>query len=73
MSAAIVVAIASLLYLNISAEIAQSHISMPASHLSHHTAKPNRSGVVQSEGFKVQLSGDISATVGQPANFQLQN
>lgn len=72
LSAAIVVAIASLLYLNISAEIAQSHMSMPASHLSHHTAKPDNSGIVESEGFKVQLSGDISATVGKPANFQLQ-
>jgi hypothetical protein len=73
LSGAIIVAIAALLYLNISAEIAQSNMSMPASHLSHHhTVKPDKSGIVQAEGFKVQLSGDINATVGKLAKFQLQ-
>ncbi|HLO48454.1 MAG TPA: hypothetical protein VK211_08590 [Kamptonema sp.] len=72
LSAAIVVAIAALLYLNISAEIAQSHMSMPASHLSHHTAKPNNLGIVEAQGFKAQLSKDMSATVGKLANFELQ-
>jgi hypothetical protein len=73
LNAGIVVAIAALLYVNISAEIVQSNMSMPASHLSHHpTVKPDKSGIVQAEGFKVQLSGDISATVGKVAKFQLQ-
>jgi len=72
LSAAIVVAIASLLCLNISSEIAQSQMSMPASHFSHHTAKPDNSGIVETQGFRVQLSKDISATVGKLANFQLQ-
>jgi len=69
----IVVAILSLLYVNISAEIVQSNMSMSASHSSHHpTIKPDNSGIVQAEGLKVKLLGDITATVGKLATFQLQ-
>jgi hypothetical protein len=73
LNAGIVVAIAALLYVNISAEIVESNMSMPASHSSHHpTVKPDHSGIVQAEGLKVKLLGDISATVGKLATFQLQ-
>ena len=73
LNAGIVVAILSLLYVNISSEIVQSNMSMSASHSSHHsTVKADKSGMVQAEGFKVKLLGDITATVGKLATFQLQ-
>lgn len=65
LSGAIIVAIAALLFVNVSAEIAQSHMTEQA-------GKTDNSGIVQSQGFEGRLSGDISATVGIPAKLQLQ-
>ncbi len=65
LSGAIIVAIAALLFVNVSAEIAQSHMTEQA-------GKTDNSGIVQSQGFEARLSGDISATVGIPAKLQLQ-
>jgi hypothetical protein len=72
LSGLIVTAIAVLLFVNVSAEIAQSQMSMPMSHLSESVPKTSKSGIVKSQGLEVQLSGDANATVGIPANLQIQ-
>lgn len=72
LSGAIVVALAALLGVNISAEIAQSGMSMPMSHMTKHEPQANNSGVVQSQGLELQVSGDDSATVGKPTNLQVK-
>jgi hypothetical protein len=68
----IVLAISVLLFINVSAEIAQSQISMPMSHLSESIPETSKSGIVRSQGLEVRLSGDPNATVGTPANLQVQ-
>lgn len=72
LSGATVVAIAALLGVNITAEIAQSGMSMPMSHMTKHEPQANNSGVVQSQGLELQVSGDVSATVGKPTNLQVK-
>jgi hypothetical protein len=70
LSGAIIVAIATLLYVNISAEIAefgQSH-----SHADHHTEQNEHLGIVQSQGLSARLLGDTHATVGEAANLAVQ-
>ncbi|MBD2309558.1 hypothetical protein H6G17_29395 [Chroococcidiopsis sp. FACHB-1243] len=71
LSGAIVVAIAALLFVNVSAEIAQSGMSMPMSHMSEPAPSSEQPSTIQSGGLQLRLSGDVSATVGQPANFQV--
>ncbi len=71
LSGAIVVAIVALLYVNISAEFAQSHMSMAMSHETEEVPKSDKPSKLQSQGLEMQLSGDTSATVGQPANLQV--
>jgi hypothetical protein len=76
LSGAALVAIAALLYVNVSAEQAQSGMSEPMSHMQHGskagaTAAP-MSAQVAKEGLMVKLSGDGAAIVGKPANFQIQ-
>ena len=71
LSGAIVVAIAALLFVNVSAEIAQSGMSMPMSHVSEPTPSSEQPSTIQSGELQLRLSGDVSATVGQPANFQV--
>ena len=71
LSGAIVVAIAALLFVNVSAEIAQSGMSMPMSHMSEPTPSSEQPSTIQSGELQLRLSGDVSATVGQPANFQV--
>ena len=71
LSGAIVVAIAALLFVNVSAEIAQSGMSMPISHISEPAPSSDKPGTTQSGGLQLRLSGDVSAAVGQPANFQV--
>lgn len=71
LSGAIVVAIVALLYINISAEFAQSHMSMAMSHETEEAPKSDKPTKLQSQGLEMRLSGDSSATVGQPANLQV--
>lgn len=71
LSGAIVVAIVALLYVNISAEFAQSHLSMAMSHETEEAPKSSQPSKLQAQGIEMQLSGDTSATVGQPTNLQV--
>ncbi len=72
LSGAIIVAIAALLFVNVSAEIAQSEMSMSMSHMTESAPTEKIRPIVQSQGFEVRLSGDVSATVGKAANLQVQ-
>jgi hypothetical protein len=65
LSGAVLVAIASLLVINVSAEMA-SHAHLTREHLQ--VEKP----VVTSSGLQLELTGDSHATVGQVANLQVQ-
>ena len=71
LSGATVVAIAALLFVNISAEFAQSHGSMAMSHMTEGTPPSDKPAKLSAEGLTVKLSGDSSATVGQPAKLQV--
>ncbi len=68
LSGAIIVAIASLLLINITAEQADSHTS---SH-EHHSPKSEEPAILQSQGVEARLSGDVEATVGQPVKLSVQ-
>ncbi|MBW4561715.1 MAG: hypothetical protein KME32_11275 [Mojavia pulchra JT2-VF2] len=78
LSGAIVVAIAALLFVNLSAEIAQSESSHTHTHdhHDHHTAvneaSSDNSGIARQQGLEVQLLGSVSATVGEPAGVQVK-
>ncbi|BAY30663.1 hypothetical protein NIES2107_25100 [Nostoc carneum NIES-2107] len=76
LSGAIVVAIAALLFVNISAEVAQSESSTHAHHHDHHASKSavetDSSGIARQQGLQAQLLGDTSATVGKPAALQVK-
>jgi hypothetical protein len=72
LSGAIIIAIAALLYVNLSAEIAQSEMSMPMSHMTESKPTEKTSPIAQSQGLEVRLSGDVSATVGKAANLQVK-
>ncbi len=78
LSGAIVVAIAALLFVNISAEVAQSQNSGHAHSHDHHdhgstTAAPvDNSGIIRQQGLQAQLLGSASATVGEPAALQVK-
>lgn len=76
LSGAIVVAIAALLFVNISAEVAQSESSTHAHHHDHHASKSvvetDSAGIARQQGLQAQLLGDTSATVGKPAALQVQ-
>lgn len=65
LSGAILVAIASLLIINITAEVADSHTQ------GHHS-QTKEPAVVQSQGVEARISGDVQATVGQPAKLAVQ-
>jgi hypothetical protein len=70
LSGAILVAIASLLIVNITAERAESHTHEHHSHSSHsHEPGPT---VLQSQGVEARLIGDIETTVGQLAKLTVQ-
>jgi hypothetical protein len=47
-------------------------MSMPMSHMTEPVAEANKSGMARSQGLEVQLLGDPDATVGIPANLQVQ-
>ncbi len=72
LSGAIIIAIAALLFVNVSAEIAQSEMSMPMSHMTESKPTEKTNPIMQSQGLEVRLSGDVSATVGKAANLQVQ-
>jgi len=69
LSGLIVVSIAVLLFINISAEFAQSHMSMAMSHMTEEVPTSAHPAKLQSQGIDIQLSGDLNATVGQLAKF----
>ncbi len=67
LSGTIVFAIASLLIINISAEVAESH-----SH-SHELQSQTKAPAIQaSQGVEARIRGDVQATVGQPAMLSIQ-
>ncbi len=72
LSGGIIIAIATLLYVNVSAEIAQSEMSMPMSHMMESKPTEKTKPIMQSQGLQVRLSGDVSARVGTTANLQVQ-
>jgi hypothetical protein len=72
LSGLIVLAIAALLYVNVSAEIAESGMGHAHAHSTLHTEKTDNSGIVQSQGLSARLLGDTSATVGQAASLEVQ-
>lgn len=65
LSGVTVLAIATLLFFNVSAELVQAHASMAE-------AAPvvDNSGLMTSQGLKLELTGDTQAAVGQIASFQ---
>jgi hypothetical protein len=65
LSGAIIVAIASLLIVNITAEVAGSHTH------GHHS-QTKEPAVLQSQGIEARILGDARATVGQPAKLAVQ-
>lgn len=67
LSGAIIVAIASLVIINISAEVAESH-----THSHEHQSQTLESTVQASQGVEARISGDVEATVGQPAKLAVQ-
>lgn len=72
LSGAIIIAIATLLYVNVSAEMAQSEMSMPMSHMTESKPTEKIKPIVKSLGFEMRLFGDVSTTVGKAANLQVQ-
>lgn len=70
LSGAIIVAIASLLIVNISAEVAESHTHEHHSH--EHHSQPKEPAVLQSQGVEARILGDEQASVGQPAKLAVQ-
>ncbi|MDX2239864.1 MAG: hypothetical protein NW224_04190 [Leptolyngbyaceae cyanobacterium bins.302] len=71
LSGAIVVAIAALLYVNVSAEMAQSKHAMAMSHPTEVLPPAPHSNQQQGDELSVRLSGDRNAVVGRLANFQV--
>ncbi|WP_375495348.1 hypothetical protein [uncultured Nostoc sp.] len=71
LSGLIVVAIAALLLVNISAELAESHHTMSMPGMGEEVPPSGKPAKLQSQGLYMQLSGDEGATVGQPARLQV--
>ncbi|MEH2178922.1 hypothetical protein [Nostoc sp.] len=71
LSGLIVVAIAALLWVNISAELAESHHAMSMPGMGEEVPPSSKPAKLQSQGLYMQLSGDEGATVGQPAKLQV--
>ncbi len=72
LSGATVAAIAVLLYINISAEMMQSHHAMAMSHPTKAAPLAEHPRQLQAHGLQVQLTGDDAAIVGELAHLQLQ-
>lgn len=71
LSAAIVVAIAALLYVNVSAEMMQSQHTMAMSHPTEVPPPTPHPSQQQGDRLSVRLSGDRDAVVGRLANLQV--
>lgn len=65
LSGVTVLAIASLLFFNVSAELVKSQAAMAEG-----SPAANNSGLVESQGLKLELTGDKFTAVGQMASFQ---
>lgn len=65
LSGVTVLAIASLLFFNVSAELVKSQAAMAEG-----SPAANNSGLVESQGLKLELNGDKFTAVGQMASFQ---
>jgi hypothetical protein len=63
-------AIVVLLFINISAELADAHGGATHGEGAIETPKSSNTGVAQAQEFKLELSGDQQATVGQLATLQ---
>jgi hypothetical protein len=74
LSGTIIVAIASLLFVNISAEVANSQSSGHSHHHHHHhdSAPVDNSGVSRQQGLQAQLLAADSATVGKATALQVK-
>lgn len=66
LSGVTLIAIATLLAVNVSAEMAESHTH---AHHHEHQSQTDAAPTRQSQGLELRLSGDEKATVGQPANL----
>ncbi len=64
LSGAVLVAIASLLVVNVSAEVSKTHEH------SHHS--PAETATIKDSKIQIQISGDKNATVGEVANLQVE-
>ncbi|MEH2258965.1 hypothetical protein [Nostoc sp.] len=71
LSGLIVVAIAALLWVNISAELAESHHTMSMPGMGEEVPPSSKPAKLQSQELYMQLSGDENATVGQSAKLQV--
>lgn len=71
LSGVVITAIAALLYVNVSAEMAQSEMSMPMSHMTESAPKSDAPAVKQVQGLEMRLTGDKSAIVGQSTRLQV--
>lgn len=69
LSSVTVIAIAALMFFNISAELATAHESN-ALHENHAEPIADASGLIQSQGLKLELTGDTNTAVGKLASFQ---
>ena len=65
LSGVTVLAIATLLFFNVSAELGQAHASMAEA-----ATVVDNSGLMTSQGLKLELTGDTQTAVGQTASFQ---
>jgi hypothetical protein len=72
LSGVTLIAIAALLYVNVSAEIAQSELAMPMSHRTDPAPRSDNPAIQQHQGLKMQISGDAHAVVGEPAKWQVR-
>lgn len=73
LSGAIILALISLLIVNISAEMTQTEMPTSMPQMSNNEASPTANQrIVKSQGLEAQLLGDVSATVGKVANLQVK-
>ncbi|MCY7286654.1 MAG: hypothetical protein LH679_25190 [Cyanobacteria bacterium CAN_BIN43] len=64
LSGVTILAIAALLFINVSAELGEAHASMAEA------VPADNSGLITSQGLKLELTGDTQTAVGQLASFQ---
>ncbi|MCG9890420.1 MAG: hypothetical protein MH252_05040 [Thermosynechococcaceae cyanobacterium MS004] len=72
LSGLIVMAIAVLLFVNISAELAQSQRSMAVSHGTEELPAARQPAMLNVQELEMKLSGDTDSTVGQLTSFQVR-